>query len=156
MRGSSSSSLRKGCRCPFVIPQGKLTFPPSVRFTVAIPPDDEDTVLENSFFMGEGSSVVPKAGGEWTLGKGSSRRQISTVIRTVDRFRVSTTGYGRAHRAKMSGVNNHGKKVRVERFEGVEERERERGEGGGRIDLKGLRWTLRSTWENWRRRGDLT
>ena len=105
--------------------------------------EDEDTVLENEFFADEEEAAPgdERYGGGWTMrGKGSKRRQISTVIRTVNRFKVSTTGYGRAHRAEMSRRSNDGKRVRVadlERGKWVREEEREEERRGRRGKKKG-------------------
>ncbi|GMI41548.1 hypothetical protein TrCOL_g6504 [Triparma columacea] len=100
---------------------------------------DSDTALENDFFAEEeGRASEGRGGGEWTMrGKGSKRRQISTVIRTVDKFKVSTTGYGRAHRAEMSRRASNGKRVKVANLEESEEREKERNEGRGGRGRKG-------------------
>ncbi|GMH66619.1 hypothetical protein TrST_g10700 [Triparma strigata] len=74
--------------------------------------EDEDTVT--NFFDEENADEEIDYDGKWAkTGRKGKRRTIATVIRTTDSFTVQTTAYGRAHRAKMSKMTNHGKKVRV-------------------------------------------
>eukprot|EP00519_Triparma_laevis_P013090 CAMPEP_0182509288 /NCGR_PEP_ID=MMETSP1321-20130603/26586_1 /TAXON_ID=91990 /ORGANISM="Bolidomonas sp., Strain RCC1657" /LENGTH=397 /DNA_ID=CAMNT_0024715533 /DNA_START=452 /DNA_END=1645 /DNA_ORIENTATION=- len=74
--------------------------------------EDEDTVT--NFFDEENADEEVDYDGKWAkTGRKGKRRTIATVIRTTDSFTVQTTAYGRAHRAKMSKMTNHGKKIRV-------------------------------------------
>ena len=76
--------------------------------------DDEDTEIINFFDDGPMPPAPP------SRPRPPGGREISTVIRTATQFKVSTTGYGRSHRAKMSRVHNHGKTVEVVRRGEVE------------------------------------
>lgn len=74
--------------------------------------EDEDTIT--NYFDDKNAEEEVDYDGKWAkTGRKGKRRTIATVIRTTDSFTVQTTGYGRAHRAKMSRMKDHGKKVRV-------------------------------------------
>lgn len=67
--------------------------------------EDEDT---EATFFDEGSDNYEKDDAAW-IKKSERQRQISTVIRTIGKFEIDVTGsYGRAHRAKMSKLQQHG------------------------------------------------